>query len=87
MFWRIPWALVLGLALSGAVEAVVSKDEMTRLLPDAKLRSLLVASGLGAAMVVAGYIVEVVFGALGLIPGGRHARSSTPTSRSTATRS
>jgi len=31
MTWEILWALVLGLALSGAVQAVVSKAEMTRL--------------------------------------------------------
>jgi hypothetical protein len=49
MFWQILWALVLGFGLSGAVEAVVSKEEMTRLLPDARPRSLFVASGLGAA--------------------------------------
>src|SRR5438445_784780 len=49
MFWEILWALVLGFALSGAVQAVVSKGEMTRLLPDDSPRTLCVASGLGAA--------------------------------------
>jgi uncharacterized protein len=49
MFWQILWALVLGFGLSAAVEAVVSKEEMSRLLPDARPRSLLVASALGAA--------------------------------------
>ena len=49
MFWQILWALVVGFALSGAVEAVVSKEEMSRLLPDDRPRSLLIASGLGAA--------------------------------------
>ena len=49
MFWQILWALVLGFGLSGAVEAVVSKEEMSRLLPDDRPRSLLVASALGAA--------------------------------------
>src|SRR5215212_743916 len=33
MFWEILWALVLGFALSAAVQAVVSKAEMTRLCP------------------------------------------------------
>jgi uncharacterized membrane protein YraQ (UPF0718 family) len=49
MCWEILWALVLGFALSGAVQAVVSKAEMSRLLPDDSPRSLCLASGLGAA--------------------------------------
>ena len=49
MFWEILWALVLGFALSAAVQAVVSKSEMTRLLPDDSPRSLAIACGLGAA--------------------------------------
>ncbi len=49
MFWEILWALILGFALSGVVQAVVSKGEMRRLLPDDSPRSLSLASGLGAA--------------------------------------
>ena len=49
MFWEILWALILGFALSGAVQAVVSKREMRRVLPDNSPRSLAVATGLGAA--------------------------------------
>ena len=49
MTWEILWPLVLGFTLSGIVQAVVSKREMTRLLPDDSIRSLAVASGLGAA--------------------------------------
>src|SRR6266516_1587604 len=49
MFWEILWALILGFGISGAVQAVVSKAEMTRLLPDDSPRSLALASGLGAA--------------------------------------
>src|SRR5262245_25299695 len=49
MFWEILWALILGFALSGAVEAVVSKRSMIRLLPDDSPRTLAVACGLGAA--------------------------------------
>jgi uncharacterized membrane protein YraQ (UPF0718 family) len=49
MFWEILWALILGFALSGAVQAVVSKREMRRLLPDDSPRSLAVGAGLGAA--------------------------------------
>jgi hypothetical protein len=49
MFWEILWALILGFAISAAVQAVVSKDEMRRLLPDDSPRSLGIACGLGAA--------------------------------------
>src|SRR5213593_1316430 len=49
MFWEILWALILGFALSGAVQAVVAKREMRRLLPDDSPRSLALAAGLGAA--------------------------------------
>jgi uncharacterized protein len=49
MFWEILWPLILGFGLSGAVQAVVSKGEMSRLLPDDSPRSLAIATGLGAA--------------------------------------
>ena len=49
MFWEIRWALILGFALSAVVQAVVSKQQMTRLLPDDSPRSLAIACGLGAA--------------------------------------
>src|SRR5947207_14363819 len=49
MTWEILWALILGFALSAAVQSVVSKAEMTRLLPDDSPRTLAVACGLGAA--------------------------------------
>jgi len=49
MTWEILWALVLGFTLSAVVEAVVSKEQMSRLLPDDSPRTLAVASLLGAA--------------------------------------
>src|SRR5438876_10044649 len=49
MTWEVLWALILGFALSGAVQAVVSKQQMRRLLPDDSPRTLTVATGLGAA--------------------------------------
>jgi uncharacterized protein len=49
MFWEILWPLILGFALSGVVQAVVSKSEMSRLLPDDSPRALAIACGLGAA--------------------------------------
>src|SRR5438270_2322268 len=49
MFWEILWPLILGFGLSGVVQAVVSKSEMTRLLPNDSPKSLVIACGLGAA--------------------------------------
>jgi uncharacterized membrane protein YraQ (UPF0718 family) len=49
MAWEITWALILGFLLSAVVQAVVSTAEMTRLLPDASPRRLLLATALGAA--------------------------------------
>jgi len=49
MLWEILWPLILGFGLSAVVQAVVSKSEMTRLLPDDSPRSLGIACGLGAA--------------------------------------
>jgi len=49
MAWDILWALILGFLLSGVIQAVVSKQEMVRLLPDHSPRTLLRACGLGAA--------------------------------------
>src|SRR5713101_5811680 len=49
MFWEILWALILGFGLSAVVQAVVSKREMTRLLPNDSAKSISIACGLGAA--------------------------------------
>src|SRR3989475_5722438 len=49
MTWEVLWALILGFALSAAVQAVVSKQEMRRLMPDDSAKTLAIASGLGAA--------------------------------------
>jgi hypothetical protein len=49
MGWEILWPLILGFALSGVVQAVVTKGEMTRLLPDSSFRSIVIATALGAA--------------------------------------
>jgi len=49
MGWAILWALILGFALSGVVQAVVSKREMRRLMPDDSPKTLAVASAVGAA--------------------------------------
>ncbi len=49
MGWEILWPLILGFALSGVVQAVVSHREMARLLPDDRPRSITTALALGAA--------------------------------------
>jgi uncharacterized membrane protein YraQ (UPF0718 family) len=49
MLWEILWALILGFALSAVVQAVASKGEIRRLLPDDRPRSIARAALLGAA--------------------------------------
>jgi uncharacterized protein len=49
MFWEILWPLILGFGLSGVVQAVVSKEQMSSLLPNDSPKSLAIATGLGAA--------------------------------------
>src|ERR1700688_4241139 len=49
MFWEILWPLILGFGLSGVVQAVVLKGEMSRLLPNDSPKSLAIATRLGAA--------------------------------------
>src|SRR5438552_14856953 len=49
MGWLILWPLVLGFAISAAIQAVVSHREMAKLLPDDRPRSIVKASLLGAA--------------------------------------
>src|SRR5260370_5540001 len=49
MGWEILWPLILGFALSVFVQAVVSLQEVSRLLPDDSHRSLAIAMALGAA--------------------------------------
>jgi hypothetical protein len=49
MGWEILWPLVLGFTLSGVVQAVVSHQEMARLLPDDRPATIAKALALGAA--------------------------------------
>jgi uncharacterized protein len=49
MTWEITWALILGFFLSAAVQAVVHRQTITRLLGDDRPRTLVNAAGLGAA--------------------------------------
>jgi uncharacterized membrane protein YraQ (UPF0718 family) len=49
MAWEILWALILGFWLSAVIQAVVSKEEMSSLLPDDSPRTIVIACGLGTA--------------------------------------
>jgi uncharacterized membrane protein YraQ (UPF0718 family) len=49
MAWEVWWALILGFALSGMVQAWVSHGSMERVLGGRSLKATLRATGLGAA--------------------------------------
>jgi uncharacterized protein len=49
MAWEILWALILGFGLSAVIQAVVSKEEMSSLLPDDSPRTIVLACGMGTA--------------------------------------
>ena len=49
MGWEILWPLILGFALSAVVQAAVSHQQMSQLLPDDRPRSITTALALGAA--------------------------------------
>jgi len=49
MAWEILWAVCLGFLLSSVIEAVVSKEQLAKLLPDSSPRTIVKASALGAA--------------------------------------
>lgn len=49
MLWDMFWGLSLGFLFSAIIEELVSRDEMSQLLPDARPRSLSLATALGAA--------------------------------------
>jgi len=49
MFWETLWALVLGFGISAALQVFVSKEKMTRLFGQTNLKTMLLATGLGAA--------------------------------------
>ena len=49
MTWQILWALILGFALSSVIQAVVRRSTIVRLLGDDRPRTLVIATGFGAA--------------------------------------
>jgi uncharacterized membrane protein YraQ (UPF0718 family) len=49
MAWQVGWSLILGFVLSGAVQALVSKERMQRVLGRDGVREIALATGFGAA--------------------------------------
>src|SRR6476620_9857220 len=49
MLWATFWALVLGFTISGVLQVFVSKEQMTRAFGRTNLKSVAIATGLGAA--------------------------------------
>jgi uncharacterized protein len=49
MTWEVLWALILGFALSAVVQSAVRRGTIVRLLGDDRPRTLVLASGFGAA--------------------------------------
>ncbi len=49
MFWQVAWSLVLGFAISAVLQAVVSKETMSRALGHAGIREIALATAAGAA--------------------------------------
>jgi hypothetical protein len=64
MGWQILWPLILGFLLSAVVEAVVSHQQMSRLLPDDRPTSIVKALALGAASSSCSYAAVALVRAL-----------------------
>src|SRR5438270_6424097 len=64
MGWEILWPLILGFTLSGVVQAVVSHQEMARLLPDDRPATIAKALALGAASSSCSYAAVAIARAL-----------------------
>ena len=64
MGWQILWPLILGFTLSGVVQAVVSHQEMARLLPDDRPATIAKALPLGAASSSCSYAAVAIARAL-----------------------
>jgi uncharacterized membrane protein YraQ (UPF0718 family) len=64
MGWQILWPLILGFTLSGVVQAVVSHQEMARLLPDDRPATIAKALAIGAASSSCSYAAVAIARAL-----------------------
>jgi uncharacterized protein len=82
MAWQVGWSLVLGFVLSGAVQALVSKERMQRLLGRNGVREIALATGFGAASSSCSYAAAAMSKTLfkkgaGLVPSLAFLFSST----------
>ena len=69
MGWESLWPLIFGFLISGAIQAVVSHEQMSRLLPDARPRTLVKAAGLGIASSSCSYAATAL--TRSLLPNGK----------------
>src|SRR5436190_14101317 len=60
MAWEVGWALVLGFALSGIVQAWIPRSRMQRALGGRDLRTVALATGLGAASSACSYAAVAI---------------------------
>ena len=74
MFWQTLWALVLGFALSGVVQAFVTRSEMERMLGDHRPLTIIRAAGMGTASSSCSYAASAM--ARGLFARGADFLSS-----------
>jgi uncharacterized membrane protein YraQ (UPF0718 family) len=82
MAWQVAWSLILGFALSGAVQALVSKERMQQLLGRDGFREIALATGFGAASSSCSYAAAAMSKTLfkkgaGLVPSLAFLFSST----------
>ncbi len=73
MAWQVGWSLILGFTISGAVQALVSKEQMQRVLGRDGVREIALATGFGAASSSCSYAAAAMSKTLfkkgaGLIP-------------------
>jgi uncharacterized membrane protein YraQ (UPF0718 family)/YHS domain-containing protein len=74
MAWEVWWALVLGFAISGIVQAWVARERIQRALGSGGVRSVSLATGLGAASSSCSYAAIAI--ARALFAGGASAASA-----------
>jgi len=82
MMWQVAWSLILGLTLSGLVQALVSKERLQALLGRDGIREIAIATGLGAASSSCSYAAAALSKTLfkkgaGLVPSLAFLFSST----------
>src|ERR1043166_2951129 len=76
MAWEVWWALVLGFAISGVVQAWVPRPRIERALSGSGARPVALATGLGAASSSCSYAAIAI--AQSLFPKGAAAAAAPP---------